>query len=65
MVEVHELTVYNPNELTSITGIVSTYAKIALGWCQIFATLEIRNQMENHVQCMRLGFSDDLSASDE
>ena len=43
MIEVKAITVFDPNRLTSISGIVSTYAKIALGWCQIAAMLEIQN----------------------
>ena len=43
MTEVIELTVYDPNVLTTVSGTIATYAKIALGCCQIFAMLEIRN----------------------
>lgn len=45
MAEVIELTVYDPNLVTTVSGTIATYAKIALGCCQIFAMLEIRNQM--------------------
>ena len=33
MIEVNALTCFNENEKANITGIVATYAKIALGWC--------------------------------
>ena len=64
MIEVNALTCFNENELANITGIVATYAKIALGWCQIFAIIEIRKQMALHVRTMSMmGYSESFRGS--
>ena len=61
--EVMEITVYDPNVLTTVSGTVATYAKIALGCCQIFAMFEIRNQMKEQVRTYQIGSASEIDDS--
>ena len=42
ILEVVDLEPYNPNKITVVTGIVATYAKIALGCCSLAAMFQIK-----------------------